>query len=255
MAALRDHFAGEGNATRTVAEADRLKETLHYKSERAMSFETFLTQMQKMFNIYEKQGEPIPEEQKVRMLFKKISQKDLESSVSALKAQQTAGTNVTYTMAANHIATAVSELPEYISRNRNVSGVTSGTGGDDDGSGIRNADGSIKTGHIPNWKSLTREERLEVYNERKRLGVSYKKGGGKGGGKSPTKSNDSQMNTIRQLRANNKKQKRRIKALKSGKSDDDNTRSTEASDSEDEDAGDSFGGKASKKVRIRSTKK
>ena len=31
MKALRDHFAGEGNATRNISEADRLKESLHYK--------------------------------------------------------------------------------------------------------------------------------------------------------------------------------------------------------------------------------
>ena len=42
MKALRAHFAGEGNASRNMAKADRLKEHLHYKSERAISFETFL---------------------------------------------------------------------------------------------------------------------------------------------------------------------------------------------------------------------
>jgi len=52
MNALRRHFAGEGNATRNLAEAERLHESLHYKTERAMGFETFLTQCQKMFNIY-----------------------------------------------------------------------------------------------------------------------------------------------------------------------------------------------------------
>ena len=53
--ALRNHFAGEGNATRQMAEADRLFTSLHYKSERAMAFETFLTQCQKMYNIRERE--------------------------------------------------------------------------------------------------------------------------------------------------------------------------------------------------------
>jgi hypothetical protein len=48
MKALQDHFAGKGNAFCNMAEADCLKEHLHYKSGRAMSFETFLTQCQKM---------------------------------------------------------------------------------------------------------------------------------------------------------------------------------------------------------------
>ena len=32
MTALRTHFAGAGNATRNKAEADRLHDSLHYKS-------------------------------------------------------------------------------------------------------------------------------------------------------------------------------------------------------------------------------
>ena len=32
MKALKDHFAGEGNATRRIAEADHLKSSLHYKN-------------------------------------------------------------------------------------------------------------------------------------------------------------------------------------------------------------------------------
>ena len=36
MQALRDHFSGEGNASRNIAEAERLRENLHYKNERAM---------------------------------------------------------------------------------------------------------------------------------------------------------------------------------------------------------------------------
>ena len=122
MKALQTHFAGEGNASRTLADADRLKETLHYKNERAMTFETFLTNLQKMFNIYDKENEVVPEDQQVRILFKKIKNKDLEIAVNALKAQATTGTNITYTMATNHLSAAVSQLPEYLSRQRNVSG-------------------------------------------------------------------------------------------------------------------------------------
>ena len=72
MKALRDHFSGEGNVTRTLAEAEQLCDTLHYKSERSMQFETFLTQCQKMFNIFEKHGEPMTDAAKVRFLFSKV---------------------------------------------------------------------------------------------------------------------------------------------------------------------------------------
>jgi len=81
MSALRSHFAGEGNASRTIADADRLKEFLHYKNERSMAFESFLTQLQKMFNIYNEQGEEVPEDQKVRILYKKIQNNDLDKAI------------------------------------------------------------------------------------------------------------------------------------------------------------------------------
>jgi hypothetical protein len=98
MNALRAHFAGEGNASRNMAEAERMHESIHYKSERALSFETFLTQCQKMFNIFEKEGEEMSDESKVRFLFRKIQHDGLRSSIDALKASQTTGTDLTYTI-------------------------------------------------------------------------------------------------------------------------------------------------------------
>lgn len=243
MTALRTHFAGEGNASRTIADADRLKESLHYKSERAMSFETFLTQLQKMFNIYENEGEEVPEEQKVRLLFKKVQHKELDSAINALKAQQTAGTVITYTMAANHLSAAVSELPEYLARSRNIAGVSSSSsGGNVDADGAYNADGSIKTGYIPNWRSLSNDDKKKVIAERKRLGINSN---GKSGSSTNNTDDVSRDNTIKQLRAQNKKQKRRIKSLKRSSTSKDKEDS--GKDSDDDDAGDQFGGKASKK--------
>lgn len=241
MQALRNHFAGEGNATRNMAEADRLKESLHYKSERSMAFETFLTNCQKMFNIYDNEGEPMADDAKTRFLFKKVQHSGLQAAIAALRAQQTAGTNITYTMAANHLSTAVSELPEYISKNRNVSGV--GTGSDQKGSAdIYNSDGSIITGHIPNWRNLTKFDRDLVMNERKRLGIRGGKNSSSGGGNG----NKSDANRIKQITAQNKKLKRQIKAIKRKQSSDDATAVTVNSDT-DVDPGDTFGGRNSKK--------
>lgn len=242
MKALRDHFEGEGNASRNKNEADRLKDSLHYKSERSMTFETFLTQCQKMYNIYDKEGEPMPDDAKTRFLFKKVQHSGLRGAIEALRAQQTAGVNVTYTMAANHLSTAVSELPEYIAKNRNVSGVGTHQGNSsDDSNGIYNHDGTIKTGHIPNWRSLSEADRNKVKAERKKLCIT-KAGNSSGANDSSSKAD---ANRLKQLSAQNKKMKRQIKALKrsnkksSGNSNDDSDGDT--------DAGDQFGGKASKR--------
>ena len=77
-----------------------------------MSFDIFLTQCQRMFNIYEKEGEEMLEEAKVRFLFRKVQHTGLRSSTNTLKASHTTGTNISYTMAANHLSTTTSELPE-----------------------------------------------------------------------------------------------------------------------------------------------
>ena len=52
------------------------------------------------------------EEEKVRFLFIKVQHTGLRSSIDSLKASQNTGTNISYTMAANHFFTATSELPE-----------------------------------------------------------------------------------------------------------------------------------------------
>ena len=112
MESLRRHFAGEGNVTWNISESIILNESLHYNNERAISFDIFLTQCQKVFNIYEKEGEGILEEAKVRLLFRKLHHTGLYSSIGALKASQTTGTTISYTMAAKHLYTATSEPPE-----------------------------------------------------------------------------------------------------------------------------------------------
>ena len=52
MQALRDYYRGEGNQTRSVTDAEKLRDTLHYKSEGAMPFATFLSKCQKMYIIF-----------------------------------------------------------------------------------------------------------------------------------------------------------------------------------------------------------
>ena len=59
---------------------------------------------------------------------------------------------VKYTTAANHLSTAVSEFPSYVSMNMSVSAVS--TGGGDQYSAYKRC-GTINTVYIPNWVSLS----------------------------------------------------------------------------------------------------
>ena len=100
-------------------------------------------------------------------------------------------------MAANHLASCVSELPEYAAKNRNISLVKMAPS-----SGIKRVDGSIHTGFFPNWRSLSKEEREQVTAERKR------KKGGKAGGQKSVKTE------LQSLKKRVGKTKRQIAALK-----------------------------------------
>ena len=42
MSALRAHYQGEGNTTRRIAEAERLRDYLQYRNERGISFTFYL---------------------------------------------------------------------------------------------------------------------------------------------------------------------------------------------------------------------
>ena len=68
--------------------------------------------MQKMINIYEKEGEEITENGKLHELFKRVQHPQLQDTVKALKVRFDME-GLTYTQAANHLTAAVSELPEY----------------------------------------------------------------------------------------------------------------------------------------------
>ena len=242
MQALRNHFSGEGNATRQIAEADRMKKSLHYKNEKSLSFKTFLTRAQKMFNIYEKQGEPMLEDAKLRFLFERTQHTGLQGHVQALKASITTGSAVSYTTAANHLSTAVSELPDYITAHRKVSGVATGPKNDEGAMGIYNPDGSIIADkYLPNWNDLSNEDKSKVINERKRLGIRLGKGG-KGSASSGKDTNKA----FKKLKKQNKKFKRRIQALQSKvavETDGDNKVTL--------DAGDAFGGRQTKKAKTK----
>lgn len=173
MTALCAHFSSEGNASQNKADANRLKESLHYKSERAMSFKTFLTTCQKMYNIYEKENEEMSKDAKICFLFKRVQHPSLQGAIEALKARLATNDAITYTQAANHLSTAVSELPEFLVKNCNISGIISVTASvpSNASPAILNADGTINTGHIPTWRNQSQANCKIVMAKRERLGL------------------------------------------------------------------------------------
>ena len=58
---------------------------LHYNSERALPFCTFLHKMEQMFNMFDENGNPYGNAMKLRTLFDKVQHPQITSSISVLK--------------------------------------------------------------------------------------------------------------------------------------------------------------------------
>ena len=188
MTALRRHYSGEGNSTRRISDAKRIQQTLHYKTERALPFNKFLDSLQKMFTIFEEEEEPLTERAKVDELLTKVQNSALAAGVAQLRYQlNTSG--ITFTVAANHLNSEVSQMPDYqLSRRINATNTTTGRGGRSGGrSGGRGYQGrgsgrgrgrggrgyekTSTTYYSPaEWEKLSYEDRDKIRKERDKKG-------------------------------------------------------------------------------------
>ena len=179
---LRRHYEGEGNQSRRIASADKYRETLHYKSEHAMPWETFLDWILKMFNIYKEEGEERTENVKLRELFKCTKHTQLTESVKALEVRYDMD-GLTYTQAANHLTAAISKLLDYQMARRVSNVKTAGRGGNKQGrvrhnrNSIYATDGTIWTRHYDEWATMKDADKEKVTAEQER---KKKARGGKG---------------------------------------------------------------------------
>ena len=146
------------------------------------------------------------EDAKLRLLFDCTRNSSLQVQVEDLKSNITTGTKLTYTTAANHLTTPVSQLTNYDAKSRVADSVGTGT----NNSGITDSDGNSINVYswIPNWNQLSKGDCDKILAERRRKCVKLGKGG-KGG--SSTSGNNKVLKT---LRNQNKNFKRQIKALK-----------------------------------------
>ena len=246
MKALRSHYSGEGNTTRRIADAERARDSLHYKNEKSMPFSTFLDNLQRMFNTFKKEGEEITEPAKVRILLKKVEHPQLQNAVSALRIRAQMD-DLSFTDCANHLSSVVSELPDYQS-SRKISATDSNkkakvkhirgggsSGGENQASkrkGVYMPDGSVWTGYYSDWETMSEKDKNVVMETRK-------KNKAKGG--TPHKKKASNLKSqIADL-------KRSIAALKKT-SDNEAEDSSDANDAPNN-AGDAFGGRNKKKQK------
>ena len=108
MMALKEHYSGEGNASCCIAIAERMRESLHYKSKCSLPFSVILDRMQRMFNINEEKQEEFSENAKIRELLKQVQRPQLQHTIKALNVHFNME-GQTYTQAASPLTAAISK--------------------------------------------------------------------------------------------------------------------------------------------------
>ena len=171
--------------------------------------------MQKMFNIFQEEGEELLEDAKLWEIFKQVQHPQLQDTVKALKVRfDTEG--LTYTQAANHLSAPVSELAKY-QMARKVLVVICICGGGNvpkDLDGIQMPNGTIYTGYCNNWNTLSQEDKDKVLAEWKKRGVDKSRNSNKG------KGNKHKVDEIQALTESMEEMKRKISELTSKQQDD-----------------------------------
>jgi hypothetical protein len=129
--------------------------------------------MNLMFVAHAENEEVMSEDQKICLLFEKITHPSLETAKTALQVaenlDQTGAVN--YEFIVDSISAEVASLSNFVP-NRNTSGVgTQGTGGAP-ANGVVGADGKVFTGFYKNFSSLLADDKQAIFDERKRLGAT-----------------------------------------------------------------------------------
>jgi hypothetical protein len=243
--ALQAHYGGEGNKSVRIKEAEILRNSLHYKNERAMSFEKFLTNMQAMFTGFEDNDEILTDSQKIRLLFQKVQSPSMTQVKNALQVSYDLDKEgeVNYDFIANSMAAEAASLPDHVP-NRQASGVGSqGTPNAAPPTGIKGSNGEIFTGFYKNFQSLSEDDKQAIFNERKRLNITPKR----------SRVGKSKASAITVKKKALAKMNREISSLKTRLKGMEKDKKVLSSDEEDGDiqdnAGDQFGGRKKKKQK------
>jgi hypothetical protein len=251
MAALRSHYRGAGNQSRRINQAKRLHETLHYKNERAMKFSDFISKAKQMFNIYEDCKETQPESAKLRFLWQKVDNQELQPAIEAMRAQLGQNASAwTFVTACDHLA---SQIPaDGTTRAKFTTSALDRGGGNGDATSKIMRDGKIHTGQYTKtewWDVLSQEDRDRVMAERKKTRSQHT---GKKNAKSKPKGQD------RKVKALEKKVKhfeRKLSSLQRSTGATEDSSASSDSSVDGDNAGNAFGGRAAKKSAKKKRKK
>jgi hypothetical protein len=198
MLALRAHYGGSGNTSTMLAEAQQMYDTLQYRSEKVKgNLEKFLTDCQKMFILFDDNGEPMTSAQKVKFVLdkKRMLAPGLQTAVELLRVQQQqradSGNPMTFIEAANLLTRCMQDNIAPVTNARNqiaASSTAASRKNNNKKVNKRKGNTSVKKKIVSDvvvpgvgpigfisrneYRSMTREQRQRLRDERDKHGVA-----------------------------------------------------------------------------------
>ena len=185
---LEEYMRGAGNVSRRIGTAKQIRQTLHYRNERAMKFPVFMTKLRHMHRIFEEAGRPLSEDEKIEDLLEKLKSEFLKAQKANLESMHNTGT-LTFDRACNILASVVANSSEakLQSRISNVKRMGGKDGGSKQGRLKRLRGGGIDVDYEyseAEYKQLENHDKNALRLARNKAGKTRKGPKGSSGGSS-----------------------------------------------------------------------
>jgi hypothetical protein len=84
---MREPYDGPGETAKRLAKAEAELQTIHYRNEQSMTFESYVNKLNEIYFIFVESLQPLTAEQKVWIHFEKIttSNTKLETAMTVIK--------------------------------------------------------------------------------------------------------------------------------------------------------------------------
>ena len=215
-------------------------ESLHYRNEKALAFNVFISKSKKLFNIFDECDESIPEQKKLRFLWESIKDPKLTPTIEAIKASLNRDPDSwSFVDTADHLA---SQIPA-VNKASHLSSLIATPPGPDDAptTGVMKG-GKVFTGSYSRdaWNKLSKAEKDKVFNARN---------GSSKSGKPSNRKIKSLRNKVKKQSKKTEEQKSKLSSLTTndnGKSDSNASSVSSTSVGSSANAGIQFGGKSSR---------
>ena len=252
MLALRQRYQNDATKQTIINAAKSTLSNLRYKNERSFSFEKFSAKLQKAYDELEACGRKVDNGDIVDELWSRVQSTELQMYISSLKVDYQRNPR-TYQLILQDIAAEVaSKKPSFIP-NRNIS-ATYTRKGPCPTQGVHKQDGSIYIGSYSadQWRS----DHVKPYHNEIVQAQSHDGGGSNDNNNSKdgthTRSSKRRVNAIKRNKNKLKKLNQKIAAAKTeleSLTEEGEDKKVQFEDQVNQNAGDSFGGKKSKKKK------